>query len=457
MLTLTFVINIAISRDGIFISLKVNVNNRANLTHQGNITMNRETKKYYVLLSGLLFFFFFTWSSSFSLISIWLNQKIGLKGAETGLIFSAISLVALCAQPLYGFIQDKLGLRKHLLQYLGVMLLLTGPFFIYVYAPLLAMNLLLGALIGGLFIGATFFAGIGALESYTERVSRIVGFEFGRARMWGSLGWACATFFAGFIFNINPNINFWLASASAVAFLLLLSQVRELKPNAMAGLEYGKPENLQLNDALALLRLPGFWALVVFVLGISVYNVFDQQFSVYFASQFPTHQQGNEMYGFLNSLQVFLEAGGMFLAPFLVNRIGAKQGLLLAGAVMALRMFGSGLASGALMISAMKLLHAVELPILLIALFKYIATRFDSRLSSTLYLVGFQFITQVMASFLSPLAGHGYDHIGFAATYLLMGCMVAFTTLLSCFLLRGENAGKDAHFQPTIKSSESMQ
>ncbi|CAE1145366.1 MFS transporter [Serratia sp. JUb9] len=416
--------------------------------------MNRKTKKYYFLLSGLLFFFFFTWSSSFSLISLWLSQKIGLKGAETGLIFSAISLVALCAQPLYGFIQDKLGLRKYLLQYLGVMLLLTGPFFIYVYAPLLASNLLLGALVGGVFIGATFYAGIGALESYTERVSRIVGFEFGRARMWGSLGWASATFLAGFIFNIDPDINFWLASASAVVFLLLLSQVRELKANAMAELEYGKAENLRLQDAVALLRLPGFWALAIFVLGISVYSVFDQQFSVYFAAQFATPQQGNEMYGFLNSLQVFLEAGGMFLAPLLVNRIGAKQGLLLAGAVMTLRMLGSGLVSGALLISLMKLLHAVELPILLIAIFKYIATRFDSRLSSTLYLVGFQFITQVMASFLSPLAGYGYDRIGFADTYLLMGGVVAATTLLSCWLLRGETAGGKHNIHPLSEPSQ---
>ncbi|SQJ20792.1 Lactose-proton symport [Serratia rubidaea] len=416
--------------------------------------MNRKTKKYYFLLSGLLFFFFFTWSSSFSLISLWLSQKIGLKGAETGLIFSAISLVALCAQPLYGFIQDKLGLRKHLLQYLGVMLLLTGPFFIYVYAPLLASNLLLGALVGGVFIGATFYAGIGALESYTERVSRIVGFEFGRARMWGSLGWASATFLAGFIFNIDPDINFWLASASAVVFLLLLSQVRELKANAMAELEYGKAENLRLQDAVALLRLPGFWALAIFVLGISVYSVFDQQFSVYFAAQFATPQQGNGMYGFLNSLQVFLEAGGMFLAPLLVNRIGAKQGLLLAGAVMTLRMLGSGLVSGALLISLMKLLHAVELPILLIAIFKYIATRFDSRLSSTLYLVGFQFITQVMASFLSPLAGYGYDRIGFADTYLLMGGVVAATTLLSCWLLRGETAGGKHNIHPLSEPSQ---
>ena len=96
-----------------------------------------------------------------------------------------------------------------------------------------------------------------------------------------------------------------------MVFLLLLSRC-ELKPNAMAGPAFGKPENLRLQDALALLRMPGFWALVVFVLGISVYNVFDQQFSVYFASQFASREQGNEMYGFLNSLQVFLEAGGMF-------------------------------------------------------------------------------------------------------------------------------------------------
>lgn len=30
------------------------------------------------------------------------------------------------------------------------------------------------------------------------------------------------------------------------------------------------------------------------------------------------------MYGYLNSFRVFLEAAGMFCAPWLVNRIGAK-------------------------------------------------------------------------------------------------------------------------------------
>ncbi|TBL36090.1 MFS transporter, partial [Klebsiella oxytoca] len=73
----------------------------------------------------------------------------------------------------------------------------------------------------------------------------------------------------------------------------------------------------------------------LFVVGTCIYSVYDQQFPVFFSSQFASLQQGNEMYGYLNSLQVFLEAGGMFVAPFLVTKIGAKNGLLLASSVMA--------------------------------------------------------------------------------------------------------------------------
>lgn len=416
--------------------------------------MKTSKRSHYLLLSGLLFCFFYTWSSAFSLISLWLSQKVGLRGSETGLIFSATALTALCAQPLYGFIQDKLGLRKNLLWMIGGLLLISGPFFIFVFAPLLQINILLGAVAGGLYVGATFFAGIGALESYTERVSRILGFEFGKARMWGSLGWATATFFAGFLFNIDPNLNFWMASSAAVVFLLLLACLREVKTEALSQLEYGKSDGLTLADVAALFRLPRFWALIVFVSGVSVYNVYDQQFPVYFSSLFSDVKNGNEMYGFLNSFQVLLEAGGMFLAPLVVNRIGAKNGLLLSGMIMALRVIGSGLAADAVTISLMKLLHAVELPILLIAMFKYITTRFDARLSATLYLVGFQFVTQVCASVLSPLAGHGYDLIGFASTYMIMGTLVLGLTLISCFLLLGDKASMPPSLQ--LKQSESL-
>ncbi|EEG83696.1 oligosaccharide:H+ symporter [Proteus penneri ATCC 35198] len=284
----------------------------------------------------------------------------------------------------------------------------------------------------------TFNAGIGVLESYTERVSRIRGFEYGRARMWGSLGWASATFIAGHNINIDPNYNFVMASISGVVFLILLALLKTDKSDAFNQLEHGKTSAITIKDALNLLSLPRFWALILFVIGTCVYGVYDQQFPVFFSSQFATLQQGNEMYGYLNSLQVFLEAGGMFIAPFLVNRIGAKNGLLLASSVMAARIIGSGLVEGPVLISCMKLLHAVELPILLISIFKYNSQHFDKRLSSTLYLVGFQCVSSIVATLLSPLAGYGYDHYGFAPTYMVMGCIVIGTTLLSAVFLRSD-------------------
>ena len=404
----------------------------------------------YLLLSALLFFFFVTWSSSGSLLSIWLHQEVGLQPGDTGIIFSVLSVSALFAQICYGFIQDKLGLRKHLLWYITVLLILSGPAYL-LFGYLLKINILIGSLFGGLYIGLTFNGGIGVLESYTERVARQTHFEFGKARMWGSLGWAVATFFAGLLFNINPQLNFAVASCSGLVFFFLLVRLSVPGDTQTLSTE-GEKSNVKLEDALRLLSLPRFWALVFFVVGTCIYSVYDQQFPVYFSSQFPTLQEGNAMYGYLNSFQVFLEAAGMFCAPWLVNRIGAKNGLIFAGMIMALRMVSSGLVEGPLLISITKLLHGVELPVLLVSIFKYNSANFDKRLSSTLYLVGFACTSSVIATVLSPLAGYSYEKYGFAESYLFMGALVFCTTFISIFLLR---ASKPA-FDPLLTQSSAV-
>ncbi|WP_064558881.1 MFS transporter [Buttiauxella brennerae] len=396
--------------------------------------MKRHHFRSYPLLSALLFFFFVSWSSSSSLLSIWLHQEVGLKATDTGIIFSVLSVSALCAQVCYGFIQDRLGLRKNLLWYITALLILSGPAYL-LFGYLLSINILLGSIFGGLFIGLTFNGGIGVLESYTERVARQSTFEFGKARMWGSLGWAVATFFAGLLFNINPKLNFLVASCSGVVFFALLMQLKVVTAASLETVELGA-QKVTLSDALRLLTLPRFRALIFFVVGTCIYGVYDQQFPVYFASQFATLREGNAMFGYLNSFQVFLEAAGMFCAPWLVNRIGAKNGLIFAGMVMALRMVASGLVEGSVLISITKLLHAVELPILLVSIFKYNSLNFDKRLSSTLYLVGFACTSSVIAAVLSPLAGYSYEKYGFAQSYLIMGLMVFCTTFISIFLLR---------------------
>jgi MFS transporter, OHS family, lactose permease len=402
------------------------------------------SKSLYWKLSAYFFFFFFTWSSSYSLFSIWLGQEINLSGTETGIIFSANAIFALCMQPLYGYISDKIGLKKNILFFISILLVFVGPFYIYVYGPLLQYNVILGAIVGGLYLGTAFLAGIGAIESYVEKIGRKYDFEYGKSRMWGSLGWAAATFFAGQLFNINPNINFWVASISALILVAIIMSVKV----EITNYEMERAESVTLKDVGQLFLLKDFWFLMMYVIGVAcIYGVYDQQFPVYYSSLFPNEAMGNQVFGYLNSFQVFLEAGMMFFAPFIVNKLGAKNSLILAGFLMAFRIIGSGLVGGPIGISSMKLIHALELPIMLIAIFKYLAANFDTRLSSVLYLVGFQFAKQVGESILSPIAGQLYDSIGFRQTYLIMGVIVLAFTIISIFTLLNSKKNKSNNHQ----------
>ncbi|MCY8233377.1 MFS transporter [Priestia endophytica] len=394
----------------------------------------KSSKMLYWKLSAYFFFFFFTWSASYSLFSIWLGQEIKLSGSATGLIFSVNAIFALCMQPIYGYISDKIGLKKNILFFISLLLVFVGPFYIFIYGPLLQYNVLLGAIVGGMYLGVSFLAGIGAIESYIEKISRKYQFEYGKSRMWGSLGWASATFFAGQLFNINPNINFWIASGSAIILVFIILSIKI----EMTTYEVEKAQSVSLKDVGQLFLLKDFWFLMLYVVGVTcVYSVYDQQFPIYYASVFPSEALGNQVFGYLNSVQVFLEAGMLFLAPFMVNKLGAKNSLLLAGFLMAFRIIGSGLVMGPIGISSMKLIHALELPIMLISIFKYLAINFDTRLSSILYLVGFQFASQVGAAILSPISGILYDSIGFRYSYLVMGTMVLGFTIISIFTLLG--------------------
>lgn len=51
-------------------------------------------------------------ATCFPFLPIWLSDVIGLNKTETGLVFSSLSLFAICFQPVLGVISDKLGLKN---------------------------------------------------------------------------------------------------------------------------------------------------------------------------------------------------------------------------------------------------------------------------------------------------------------------------------------------------------
>ncbi|GAA0573612.1 oligosaccharide MFS transporter [Rhizomicrobium electricum] len=389
-------------------------------------------KTVYAALSGFMFAHFFAEAMSISLLAIWLKNVLHLSGMQAGLVFSANFFTAMCVQPLYGFISDKVGLNKTVLSSIAGMVVLCGMFFTYVYGPMLLAYPVLGAIVGGLYLGFTFIAGRFVIESYVDRAGRKYGFEFGRARLWGSLGYALAAFFSGSLFNIDPRIDFFLATAAGLVMLVIIY----FAPLKASVDELAQSKALRIGDALAVLGMAKFWRFMVLILGVTtLYLVYDLQFPAYFASQFPDPKTGTAMFGYLNSAQIFVEAGMFFLAPIIVGKTGAKNGLLLAAAIMIIRIAGSGIVTGPVLISCMKMLHSLELPILVTSIFRYIAGNFEARLASTLYLVSTGFVRNTGLMALSVVVGQSYDVIGFPKTYLAIAVIASAFWLLSVFAL----------------------
>lgn len=389
------------------------------------------SRRNYVLLSAYVFFFFFAQAAAISLLSIWLTQTLGLTGVQVGTVFSANFAAAMISQPIYGYLSDRLGFARAVPAAIALLVTLAGLFFSFVYGPLLKSAVLLGAAVGGAYIGVTFVAGSYAIESYVDRVSRRDGFEYSRARLWGSLGFASAALFSGQLYNLDPRINFFLASAAGLLLLPIILAVR-VEDSAR-----GEPQRaLKPADSFAVLKDRKFWSFMVLILGVTnLYLVYDQQFPFYFSSLFPTRALGNAMFGYLNSAQIFVEAAMMFVAPLIVRRIGATRGLLLASAIMILRIGASGLAAGPITISLCKMLHSLELPILLVSIFRYIAHHFDARVSATVYLVGVSFGHSIGLAVLSPVAGILYDRVGFQPTYFIIAGFASIFWLASLFAL----------------------
>ena len=386
----------------------------------------------YLRLSSFLFTFFFCWLVFLAFMPIWFKQVLHLSGAQIGTIYAANAIAAMTFQPIYGYISDRIGLRKHLLGFINFCVAMTAPFFLLVYQPLLESFFFAGVVAGALFMAIAYNAGVAAIESFVEKAGRSNDFEFGRARCWGSLGAAVGIFAAGLVFNLNPSYIFILASIMSLPLAAILYTTK-LKAS---DLEIAEKNNISLADVRELFKIKNVWLFMIFILGSAcVYGVFDQQFAIYYASLFPTEAEGNEAFGYLNSFQVFLEAAAMFAAPYFVNKLGAKRSLILAGTIMTCRMVGSGVVVNTIGISAIKLLHAVELSLLLVAVFKYIAKNFDNRLASVMYLVGYQLSNQLGAAILSPIVGSLYDSIGFPSTYLFLGAVVGSFTLFGAFVL----------------------
>lgn len=401
----------------------------------------------YLQSSTTMLLFFASWGIWWSFFQLWLTSEhngLGLSGSAVGTIFSINSIASLVLMFLYGTIQDKLFIKRHLLIFNAILATLIAPFFIFVYAPLLQSHFIVGAWIGAIFLSAAYLSAVGVLEATTERFSRVFGFAYGQARAWGSFGYAISALLAGFLFVKDPRLNFIGGSLIGICLLLDLLFWRPKEERAaLKAVDELKSDDAtpKLKDMVGLLKIKVLWQIIFFVMfSWTFYNVFDQQmFPEFYTSLFSSNAVGQQTYGTLNSIQVFVEALMLGLVPLLMKKIGVRKTLLLGTAIMCLRIGLCGFITDPIVISGVKMLHSLEVPLFVLSIFRYFTLHFDTKLSATLYMIGFQIAAQVGQVILSTPLGILRDNMGYSMTFKIIALIVLLTGIYGFFIIKKDN------------------
>lgn len=387
---------------------------------------------------GLYFFYFVIWQLAFTFLPLWLKKEGGMGPGPIGLIGTVMAITALVLQPLYGYLQDRLGFRKNLFFFVVLCAAFVGPFFTFVFLPLIDVSAYLAAVLGGIYLSLCLNSGVGVVEAFNERASRANHFEYGHARLFGSLAGGTAALVGGFIWAANPDNVWWAASCSAVVLGTLLFVARTPDGPAATQAATGpddQPVRVSKATVLNLLRDRNFVGFVVLMFGTAaLYDVFDQQFPNYFAS-FVRHGDGEVLFSRVVAVQIFVEAAVMVVTPWFVNKVGARKGLILFAAVLVVRVLGSAFFTHTSLLIVWRLLAAIEMPLMLVSVMKYLTRMFDVRISATAYMLGFNFAKQVGVAIFSFVAGLGYDHIGFPRTYVWMAVLIVVVTVVARVLM----------------------
>lgn len=388
------------------------------------------------------FSYFFIWAIVSGYLTLWLEQVAKLNGSEAGIVFSMMAAMSLAFQPLFGFFSDRLVMKKTLVFIILGVGVLIGPYFEWLFMPLLtATNPFVIAVITGIYLSFVLNGGVSVIEQYIQRASITNNFEFGHSRIGGSIAGAVASFLGGRLFLINPNLIFWAATVTAIIALIMFAFFDKINTENIDEVT-DVTDRISMADVRHLLKLKNFWILGIFYMGASaLYDVFDQQFVIFFQTFFPSVSHATTVYSNVVTIQMIIEIILMIPMPYIINKIGARNGLIIYGFITAIRIIGTALAPNWIFIVVLRLLAGFEMPLVLVSIMKYINGAFDNNLYATIYALAANFMKQISVFIFSALAGNFYDSLGFQHTYLIMGSIVLVITIIAAFFLEKEHNG----------------
>lgn len=210
--------------------------------------MNPNVKHNILILQGFYLLVFFGTGGITTLLSVYLSEVEGLNGYQIGTIMSIGPIIMIFFQPLWGMISDLTHSPRNVL----ITTTILAGFFCLGY---LAFHGYYWFLIIAIFVAVFQSAIIPLSDSISVQYTAKVNYNYGRIRLYGSLGYGLAVLIMGWISEILPASIFYSFFISLVLAGLLGVRFPKEKTEASKKLLSGLKEILTLKRYLFFLMI----------------------------------------------------------------------------------------------------------------------------------------------------------------------------------------------------------
>lgn len=394
-----------------------------------------------------------------SFISIWLKQYAGVNTTGIGFMFSMTAFVGMIGNLFVGFAADKLVLKRHLVFILAILLILIGPFLLWVITPMshagTAVLIVASAL--GVYLGLAGNVGSTVQEQYLRRASYVNRFDYGWARsgtsfisivgplVCGALLAHWPTYFV-FVMTVVGFVFF----AVSVGYRFDTSNLSVLKDDTSKS---SKQQKVSMKEIIKTMLSKPFICFVVYSMTAApANNIVSQQIGVYFNTLFTDPNKGTAIFTIISSVMGILGFISMLVLPPFIKKLSPRQGLLWYAALNCGYLFILALVPNWIGASVAYVVFAgISGSFWWICQTTYVFNIFKKNEYSTIQSLSTGVMYQIGMLVLSALAGVWYSKLGFPHTYLILGFICIFSFVWGFFTLEKTDSEEKLEKRATVQ------
>lgn len=314
-----------------------------------------EQRKLSLKLSAFFFDIYGVLACFYPFLTYYFQQR-GLSYSEMGISFALVSLTSAVAQPAWGYIADKYSNKRTVLM---ITLLLCS---LSVYSLVLASGF--GVIVGSIILVMIFLSPLVPVsDAYCFALNRQYGgFEYGRFRLMGSLGYAIVALLVGFMVKYwGINSAYFLYSIMSLAGMFVILSIDFKDKNTNIHIDFKDVTNLLGNRKVWLLLLA-----IVFT------NISSGGNSNYIAILIEKTGGDVAQLGVLWFIVAISELPSLYFGVRLLQKLGELNLFILGLALYVLRYLLDSFCTWYVAVSAIQLLQSVTYIFFLIASLEYL-------------------------------------------------------------------------------------